>query len=63
MENYVNHVTYSGNTERYISNQSSVATAVLFPVGPELTQMSHIFVMLAQIMVGVCKTAPNCMLG
>ena len=48
MENYVNHVTVIVKTGRYSSQlQYSLATAVLFPVGPGLTQMSPIFGLLA----------------
>ena len=31
MENYVNHVTYSGNTERYISNRVQYSYSSVIP--------------------------------
>ena len=56
----MNHVRAIVNTERYSSSYNTVlATTVLFPVGPALTQMSHIFGMLAQIMVGLLKLPPT----
>ena len=63
MENYVNHVTVIVKLQQCYFLLGKI-TAVLFPVGPGLSQMSHIFGRSPRsCFVCVRPSTPNCMLS